>query len=70
MRCINQGIYTFTVFDVYGDGLTWPTEGSVTLLYGGQVIAVIPGDFGDEASVTFNTEGGTIEDDTEEDTEG
>lgn len=65
MRCINPGVYTFTVFDVYGDGLTYPAEGSVTLLYGGEEVAVIPGDFGEEASVTFDTEGGTTDGDTE-----
>lgn len=72
MRCVNPGEYTFTVYDDYGDGLTDPDEGSVTLLYGGIEVAVIPGDFGSEASVTFNTEDvdGTDEDeDEDEDTE-
>lgn len=53
MRCINPGEYTFTVFDAYGDGLTYPNVGSVTLLYGGVEIGVIPGNFGEEGSIEF-----------------
>ena len=69
MRCINPGVYTFTVYDAYGDGLTYPNEGSVTLLFGGEQVGFIAGDFGEEASVTFNTAGGTGDGDTDEDEE-
>lgn len=56
MRCIPAGEYTFTVYDAYGDGLTYPAEGSVTLSYGGQELTVIPGAFGTSASFTFTVE--------------
>ena len=49
--CLSQGTYTFTVIDAYGDGLTYPNLGSVTLSYAGNELAVIPGDFGAETSV-------------------
>jgi len=49
--CLSPGTYTFTVKDAYGDGLTYPNLGSVTLSYAGNELAVIPGDFGAEASV-------------------
>ena len=65
-RCINPGEYTFTVYDAYGDGLTYPTTGSITLLYGGEEITVIPGNFGEQTSFTFNTEGDSTGGDTDE----
>jgi hypothetical protein len=49
--CLSPGTYTFTVKDSYGDGLTYPNLGSVTLSYAGNELAVIPGDFGAETSV-------------------
>lgn len=52
-RCLGPGDYVFTVYDAYGDGLTYPTTGSITLLYGGEELAVIPGNFGAEGSVSF-----------------
>lgn len=53
-RCLPDGEYTFTVFDAYGDGLTYPEEGSVSISYAGEELAQIPGDFGDEMSVDFS----------------
>ncbi len=50
-RCLDAGTYTFTVYDSYGDGIAAP--GSVTLTYGGEDLVVIPGDFGDSATVEF-----------------
>lgn len=52
-RCLDAGTYSFTVYDAYGDGLTYPNEGSVTLTYGGEELVVIPGDFGESATVEF-----------------
>lgn len=49
--CLEQGTYTFTVTDAYGDGLTWPNVGSITLSYAGEVLVVIPGDYGEGTSV-------------------
>lgn len=51
--CLTSNEYTFTVYDAYGDGLSDPEDGSVTLTYGGEEIAVISGNFGTEESVTF-----------------
>lgn len=49
--CLDQGTYTFTVADEYGDGLTYPEMGSITFTYAGEVIAVLPGDYGYGTSV-------------------
>lgn len=49
--CLDSGTYTFTVTDSYGDGLTYPNTGSITLSYAGDELAVIDGDFGSETSV-------------------
>lgn len=49
--CLGQGTYTFTVNDEYGDGLTYPNVGSVTLSYAGNELITIPGDFGESTSV-------------------
>lgn len=53
--CLDQGTYTFSVKDVYEDGLTYPNEGSVTLSYAGNELVVIPGNFdaGTSVEVTF-----------------
>lgn len=54
-RCINPGDYIFTVFDEYGDGMTYDgAEGSVTISYGGEELAFVDGDFGSEASTPFS----------------
>lgn len=49
--CLDQGTYTFTVTDAYGDGLTYPETGSITLSYAGDELVVIPGDYGAGTSV-------------------
>lgn len=51
--CLSAGDYTFEVKDSYGDGLTYPNLGSVTLSYAGQVIATISGDYNEGTSVDF-----------------
>ena len=53
--CLGQGTYTFTVEDSYGDGLTYPNLGSITISYAGNVLSEISGDFGSETSeeITF-----------------
>lgn len=72
--CPGEGTFTFMITDSFGDGLTYPNEGSVTLSYGGEEFTVIPGDFGSEESVTFTIgpDGVTVvdEDTDGEDTEG
>lgn len=49
--CLDKGTYTFTVKDSYGDGLTYPNLGSITISYAGEELEVIGGDFGSETSV-------------------
>tara|TARA_R100001369_G_scaffold38462_1_gene64154 strand:- start:3723 stop:4454 length:732 start_codon:yes stop_codon:yes gene_type:complete len=49
--CLAQGTYTFTVTDSFGDGLTYPNLGSITLSYAGAVLETISGDYGDGTSV-------------------
>lgn len=53
LLCLEQGTYTFNVYDVYGDGLTYPNTGGITITKGGTVLGEIDGDFGSEATVTF-----------------
>lgn len=54
--CMEPGTYTFTVYDDYGDGLSYPNEGSVVLSVGGETIFEAVGDFGPSASTTFTLE--------------
>lgn len=49
--CLDQGTYTFTVTDSYGDGLTWPNTGSITFSYAGEVITELSGDYGYGTSI-------------------
>ena len=58
-RCLPEGDYTFTIFDSYGDGLTFPNEGSVKLTYAGEELVAIPGDFGEETTESFTLGGGS-----------
>ena len=51
--CMDAGTYTFTVYDAYGDGLTWPNVGNIKISKGGVVLADIDGDFGAETTVQF-----------------
>lgn len=48
--------YTFTMYDDYGDGLSFPTNGSYTLTINGDVKATGGGDFGSEESTDFDTD--------------
>lgn len=47
--------YTFTIYDSYGDGLSFPTNGTYTLTIGGVVKASGGGDFGSMESTAFDT---------------
>ncbi|PQV45713.1 hypothetical protein CLV33_11257 [Jejuia pallidilutea] len=47
--------YTFTITDAYGDGLSFPNNGTYTLTIGGSVKASGGGDFGSSESTEFNT---------------
>lgn len=51
--CMDAGTYTFTVYDAFGDGLTWPTVGNIKISKSGSVLADIDGDFGSETTVQF-----------------
>ncbi len=51
--CIEDGTYTYTVNDTYGDGFSYPNNGSATLSIDGNQLGIIEGDFGTTASVTF-----------------
>lgn len=51
--CIEDGTYTFTVYDDYGDGLSYPNEGSVILTFGDEVLFEAVGDFGASDGTTF-----------------
>lgn len=52
--CIGRD-YTFTIYDSYGDGLSWPSNGTYTLTVGGDVKASGGGDFGTDESTAFDT---------------
>ncbi|MCH4551533.1 hypothetical protein [Aestuariibaculum lutulentum] len=47
--------YTFTIKDVYGDGLSYPANGTYTLTIDGTVKASGGGDFGSSESTDFDT---------------
>lgn len=47
--------YTLVITDSFGDGLSFPTNGSYTLSIGGVVKATATGDFGGEDSTEFDT---------------
>lgn len=51
--CLGEGTYTYSIYDAYGDGLTYPTTGGVTLTKAGVELVNINGAFGDDESVTF-----------------
>lgn len=51
--CMELGTYTFTVFDEYGDGLSYPFDGSVKLSSGEEVLFEAVGDFGPSAGTSF-----------------
>jgi len=47
--------YTFTISDVYGDGLSYPNNGTYSLTIGGAVKVSGGGDFGFSESTEFDT---------------
>ncbi|WGH75420.1 hypothetical protein P8625_15320 [Tenacibaculum tangerinum] len=47
--------FTFTIKDSYGDGLSYPANGTYTLTIGGSVKASGGGDFGSSESTDFDT---------------
>jgi len=51
--CLEDGTYTFTIYDVYGDGLSYPENGSATITFDGNVLVFIEGDFGASHSESF-----------------
>ncbi|MEH6406688.1 MAG: hypothetical protein V7767_05350 [Leeuwenhoekiella sp.] len=51
--CLAPGEYTFNVTDVYGDGLTYPSVGSIIISQAGNVKAFIDGDYGAGTSISF-----------------
>ena len=57
--CLEDGKYTFTVYDQGGDGFGTPT-GSATLYVDDKKFFEAKDDFGSEASVTFTITGGKV----------
>jgi len=57
--CLNDGCYTYYIMDSYGDGMDggfWCPDGSVSIVFDGDVLAEIPeseADFGDQTSLQF-----------------
>jgi len=51
--CLKNGTYTFTIYDSYGDGLSYPNNGNATITYKGVTLVSIVGDFGFQKSGTF-----------------
>lgn len=51
--CLPAGNYTFTVGDAYGDGLSYPENGTVELKIGTTVLFSVVGDFGSSKTGTF-----------------
>ena len=47
--------YTFTIFDSFGDGLSFPANGDYTLTVGGAVKATGGGDYGSSDATNFDT---------------
>lgn len=52
--CLADGTYTFSVSDTYGDGLSWPNNGSITVMHNGQTLVDIVGDYGYGTAVQFD----------------
>ena len=52
--CVSPGTYTFEIEDSYGDGLTYPNLGSVTISYAGTVLTTFDGNFGAGTSVEIS----------------
>jgi hypothetical protein len=51
--CLADGTYTFTITDSYGDGLSYPADGSATITQNGVELATVSGDFGYAYSMDF-----------------
>lgn len=51
--CLKNGTYTFTIYDQFGDGLSYPANGNATITYKGVTLVSIVGDFGSQKSVSF-----------------
>lgn len=52
--CLSAGDYEFTVYDVYGDGLSYPADGKVTVTTNGTQLVSIKGDFGFDETASFS----------------
>ncbi|AJR04711.1 hypothetical protein [Siansivirga zeaxanthinifaciens] len=51
--CLAPGTYTFTINDDFGDGLSFPANGSASILNSGNKLVEIVGDFGFGTSRVF-----------------
>ena len=51
--CLSSGTYLFLITDSFGDGLSFPADGSVTITQNGVQLVSIVGNFGNEASQEF-----------------
>ncbi|MGQ7868044.1 hypothetical protein [Sunxiuqinia sp. sy24] len=52
-HCLEDGTYSFKIYDEYGDGLTYPETGAASLVFDGNEIVHVDGDFGASKSVSF-----------------
>jgi len=52
--CLEDGAYTITVNDAYGDGLTYPNVGNIVLTQDSEEILFINGDFGKTTTQSFS----------------
>lgn len=56
LLCLAFGDYTITVDDSYCDGLSFPSDGSFTITFDGDVLATGGGDYGCSITVPFTVE--------------
>lgn len=51
--CFEDGDYIFLILDSYGDGLSFPEDGTVSLTSNGTVLVEVSGNFGDQYQEGF-----------------
>ena len=51
--CLSSGSYTFLMTDSFGDGLSFPADGSITITQNGVLLVSIVGNFGESAQQGF-----------------
>lgn len=51
--CIANGSYQFVVYDSFGDGLSFPADGSITIVANGEEVGSISGNYGAQGTIDF-----------------